>query len=490
MFVGVGSNIYECDALAYSLQSIPFALGGGKLCMAQLNDVLFVSEVGGGQKPICFIGSSWVTTALPAPVAGAAAVGAAGNVNAGTHYYRVRNRYTNGSSVSYAIGSVAPGAASQINMTLLPAAAPGGRADWLGWTLERTKANDPLGASGRFYIVATGNTVVFKPSEKTPMVAQLMAEFFQEAGFPRGVFNLLQGEREVGRRLCAHEGVDGVLFTGSYEVGTRIKQDTLQQHWKILALEMGGKNPSIIWEDAEISHAIHECLTSAFLTTGQRCSATSRILIHRSRLAEFLEKFHARAKAFAIGHPLDDPFMGPLIDSSSVDRFMKFQGIATREGAEQVMRGKPLETVGGLAGHYVTPGMLHFKESSLEATRKSVFQQNELFGPAVAVMGFTEIEEAIAQANATQYGLVASVFSRSRAVYDKCVDELQMGCINWNRSTVGASSRLPFGGLKKSGNHQPTALTSSLYCAYPVASLEQAEPKPIDKGAFPGMHWA
>jgi len=161
LFAGVGADIYEVGALTYTLQSIPFALGGGKLWMSQLNDVLFASEIGGGQRPMCFIGASWVTALLPAPVAGAAAVGAAGNVNAGTHYYRVRNRYTNGSSTSYAIGSVAPGVASQINMTLLPAAAPGGRADWLGWTLERTKANDPLGANGRFFIVATGNTAAY-----------------------------------------------------------------------------------------------------------------------------------------------------------------------------------------------------------------------------------------------------------------------------------------------------------------------------------------
>src|SRR5206468_11790715 len=126
----------------------------------------------------------------------------------------------------------------------------------------------------------TGNTVIFKPSEKAPMVGQLMAEFFQEAGFPPGVFNLVQGEKEVGRRLCVHEGVDGVLFTGSYEVGLRIKQDTLQQHWKLLALEMGGKNAAIVWNDAQMDAAVYEVLSGAFLTAGQRCSATSRVIVH------------------------------------------------------------------------------------------------------------------------------------------------------------------------------------------------------------------
>ncbi|MGZ3696968.1 MAG: aldehyde dehydrogenase family protein, partial [Bdellovibrionota bacterium] len=331
----------------------------------------------------------------------------------------------------------------------------------------------------------TGNTVVFKPSEKTPMVGQLMAECFQEAGFPAGVFNLVQGEREVGRRLVVHEGVDAVLFTGSYEVGTRIKQDTLQQHWKLLALEMGGKNAAIIWSDADLEVAIHETLLGAYLTTGQRCSATSRILVHTSLLDQFLTRFHERAKAFTIGHPLDNPFMGPLIESGSVDRYMKFLGIAQREGAEIIMRGKSLEL--STRGNYVTPSICWVKEPSLEATKKSIYQQTELFAPNVAILGVSELEEAIAQANATSFGLVTSVFSKDRAVYDKALDGLHFGLINWNRSTVGASSKLPFGGFKKSGNHFPTALTSTLYCTAPIASLEMAEPKVTAN--TPGLNW-
>ena len=332
----------------------------------------------------------------------------------------------------------------------------------------------------------TGNTVVFKPSEKSPMVGQLMAEAFHEAGFPAGVFNLVQGERETGRRLCVHEGVDGVLFTGSYEVGTRIKQDTLLQSWKLLALEMGGKNPSIIWEDADLEHALLETMVAGFASAGQRCSATSRVIVHRKLLESFLDKLHARAKAFRIGHPLEDPFMGPLIDESAVDRYMKFQGIASREGCELIMRGKPLELKH--AGNYVAPSICWVQKSSLENTKKSVYQQSELFSPNLAVLAVDELEEAIAQANATQYGLAASVFSKDRAVFEKCWEDLQMGLVNWNRSTVGASSSLPFGGLKKSGNHFPTAVTSTLYCTYPVASLEVAEPR-ADFQGFPGLNW-
>ncbi len=334
--------------------------------------------------------------------------------------------------------------------------------------------------------LATGNTVVFKPSEKAPIVGQLMAECFVEAGFPEGVFNLLQGEKEVGRRLCVHESVDGVLFTGSYEVGTRIKQDTLQQHWKLLALEMGGKNAALIWDDADLDHAIHETLVGAFVTAGQRCSATSRIIIHEGLLDAFLSRFHERAKAFTIGHPLDNPFMGPLVEAASVDRYMKFLGIASREGCELVMRGKALEF--DKPGNYVAPSICLVKDRGVEAARKSVYQQTELFAPNVAIIPSHDLEEAIALCNVTQYGLVASVFTKNKATYDKCWDGIEAGLINWNRSTVGASSRLPFGGLKKSGNHFPTALPSTHYCTYPVSSLETAETKPVAP-TMPGLNW-
>lgn len=335
----------------------------------------------------------------------------------------------------------------------------------------------------------TGNTVVFKPSEKTPVVGQLMAECFEEAGFPKGVFNLIQGEKEVGRRLCVHEGVAGILFTGSYEVGTRIKQDTLQQHWKLLALEMGGKNPVIVWDDADFETALFETVMGSFLTAGQRCSATSRIIVKNSLLNRFVEAFHERAKAFSIGHPLEDPFMGPLIDQGAVDRYMKFLGIASREGCEIIMRGKSLELA--TRGNFVTPSICLIRDASLEQTKKSIYQQTELFAPNVAILGVNELEEAIAQANATQYGLVASVFTQSPETYKQCWDGLEMGLINWNKSTVGASSKLPFGGLKKSGNHFPTALTSTLYCATPVASLEVAVPKASADAAAktPGLNW-
>ena len=333
----------------------------------------------------------------------------------------------------------------------------------------------------------TGNTIIFKPSEKTPFTGQIMTECFAEAGFPAGVFNLLQGERETSRRLCLHEGLNGVLFTGSYEVGTRIKQDTLQQHWKLLALEMGGKNAAIVWEDADFNTAIRETLVGAFITSGQRCSATSRIIVHNSLVDKFITTFHERAKAFSISHPLDDPFMGPVIDESTVDRYMKFQGMATREGCEMIMRGKKLDLE--YPGNYVTPSICRMLDSSIEAAKKSVYLQTEIFAPNVVITGTDDLDEAIGLANVTQYGLVTSVFTQNAEIYARCSEDLECGLINWNRSTVGASSRLPFGGLKKSGNHFPTALSAPIYCTHPVASLEVANPGP-EKPSYPGLNWA
>jgi succinylglutamic semialdehyde dehydrogenase len=281
-----------------------------------------------------------------------------------------------------------------------------------------------------------------------------------------------------------------VLFTGSYEVGTRIKQDTLHQHWKLLALEMGGKNAAIILEDASLDVAIFETLIGAFLTAGQRCSATSRILVHESRFDEFVERFHQRAKAFRIGHPLDQPFMGPLIEEGAVDRYMKFLGIASREGFEVIMRGKVLEMP--VRGNYVTPSICVQSKPSLEHTRKSTYQQTELFSPNVAILKIHDLDEAIEQANCTQYGLAASLFTQSKEAFDICIDQLQVGILNWNKATVGATSRLPFGGRRKSGNHFPTGVWATTYCTVPVASLEVAAPderiaQQINQ--MPGLNW-
>jgi len=314
-----------------------------------------------------------------------------------------------------------------------------------------------------------GNTVVFKPSEKTPGVGLLMADFFREAGFAPGVFNLVQGSRDISKALVSHPQVHGVLFTGSYPVGKAIKQATIDQPWKILALEMGGINSAIVHEDANLDQALAETITGAFLTTGQRCSATSRILIHESLYEEFSKEFVSKARQIEIGNPMEEVFMGPLIDCFSRQSFLGAMEQAREEGFEILLEASELNP--GKDGFYVSP-LICKGSANLEKMLDSTFLQTEVFGPAVTLIPYSSLEDAMTLANASDYGLVCSVFTASESVFQECWHEVETGLVNWNKSTVGASSKLPFGGLKASGNFFPTAVTAGKYCSYPVTSME------------------
>ncbi|HRO66976.1 MAG TPA: succinylglutamate-semialdehyde dehydrogenase [Pseudobdellovibrionaceae bacterium] len=326
----------------------------------------------------------------------------------------------------------------------------------------------------------TGNTIVFKPSEQTPAVGQLYAELVEKAGFPAGVFNLVQGGGESGRRLCAHEEVDGVLFTGSYEVGLKIKQETINHYWKILALEMGGKNATVVWEDADLDKAIYETLVGAYMSTGQRCSCTSRLIVHDRVADEFTERFYQAAKKLTVGHWSENPFMGPLINGAAVEKYLRFQEIANRENCESLMRGKVLDLKH--KGHYVTPSIHLVKKFDPNST----YQKNEIFGPNLAIYRSSDFNETMKIVNSSGYGLVMALFSKDRALYEQALLDARVGLLNWNRTTNGASSRLPFGGMGKSGNDRPSAHFAVQYCTVPVASLE--DPTPFERSrVLPGM---
>lgn len=328
--------------------------------------------------------------------------------------------------------------------------------------------------------LACGNTIVFKPSDKTPAVGQMLAEIIQKAEFPRGVFNLVQGLGESGKRLCGSEYVDGVLFTGSYEVGLKIKQETLQHHWKLLALEMGGKNATVVWEDADIKKAVFETIVGAFLSTGQRCSCTSRIVLHEKIRDKFVENFYQTAKKLTVGYWRENPFMGPLISAEAQEKYLRFQEIAKREGAEPLMRGKALNLE--REGYYVTPSINLVGKFD----PKSVYQKSEIFGPNVAIYTINDFDEAIAINNSSGFGLCMSLFSKQRSLYERALIDARVGILNWNRTTNRASSRLPFGGMGKSGNDRPSAHFAVYYCTVPVASLEDTGG--FDEGAtVPGM---
>jgi succinylglutamic semialdehyde dehydrogenase len=325
--------------------------------------------------------------------------------------------------------------------------------------------------------LVAGNSIIFKPSEKTCYSAQLLIECFHAAGFPDGVVNLIQGDGEVARRLLKEKAIKGIFFTGSKEIGKKIIEVTHHDLSKLVSLELGGKNTTILHNDANLEHALQELLKSCFLSSGQRCTSTSIVAIHRSIQDQFISKFHEMAKKIIIDHPVEyirEPFMGPLVDQGAVDSYLLFMGMAKREGIQEIMRGKLLDKP--KKGYYVSPS-IHLAE---RWNNDSLFLHSEIFGPNVTFIPYDSIDEAIQIANATEYGLAAAVFTKDHAIFEKCVEEIDSGLVNFNRSTVGASAKLPFGGVKNSGNYHPAALTTIDACVYQMSCPEVLSDEPED----------
>jgi succinylglutamic semialdehyde dehydrogenase len=314
-----------------------------------------------------------------------------------------------------------------------------------------------------------GNSVIFKPSEKTIYSAQLMVDCLHEAGFPAGVVNFINGTATTASRITSDKRVKGIFFTGSRQVGMRILENTWKDIDKLVALELGGKNTTILHHDTNISHALPELLRACFLTTGQRCTSTSMILVHRKIEQQFIEEFRKVTERIRVGHPTlckPDPFMGPLIDESSMKMYFDFCAAGVKEGAEEIVKPRKLDV--GFDGYYVSPSIHYAKNPDLSGK----FIQEEIFGPNCFFVPYDDIEDAIRIANSTPYGLAASVFTREKTIYELCVRDIEAGLINLNRSTVGATARLPFGGVKNSGNHRPAAVSMVDHCVHAIASLE------------------
>ncbi|MBI4405939.1 MAG: aldehyde dehydrogenase family protein [Deltaproteobacteria bacterium] len=319
--------------------------------------------------------------------------------------------------------------------------------------------------------LAYGNTIVLKSPQYAPATCQCIAEIVHQAGLPAGAINIIHGDAEVGRRLVSHHGIDGILFSGSYEIGLKIKKQILSDYWKMAVLVMGGKNGQIIWDDCYYKKALHESLYSAFVTTGQRSTSTSSLLVHDKIFDRFLEDFHSLSKKCRIGYGLvsDEskaPFMGPMLNEEVLEHYLRYQGIATREGCEEIMRGKPLEKE--KRGYYVSPS-IHVVN---RIDPKSVYQKEEILGPNVAFYRIKDLEEAIEIINQTQHGLVCSLYSAKQENYLKLVEEVKVGALHWNRPTVEMPVQLPMGGIKKSGNHRPVGSFATYQCTYPLGSLE------------------
>lgn len=322
--------------------------------------------------------------------------------------------------------------------------------------------------------LATGNVVVFKPSDKTPAVGQLLAEIFQEAleaeGAPAGVFNLVQGAAPSAKALVAHAGVDGVLFTGSWQVGRAIMEANLDHPGKMIALEMGGNNAAVVMDDADLRQAAIECARCAFITTGQRCTCTRRLIVHEAAAGKVIGAVCKAASTMVVDDPrAETVFMGPLVTEQARAAVFAFQDRLAKTGGEVLVESTP---VPGREGWYLTPSVVRVPGFSID--RDDCGCDEEVFGPVLRVSVVKSLDEAIEQANATRYGLAASIFTGSRENIDRFLREARAGCVNINCGTAGASSKLPFGGLGWSGNHRPAGAFSLDYCAYPVASMQES----------------
>ncbi len=313
-----------------------------------------------------------------------------------------------------------------------------------------------------------GNAVVFKPSEKTPAVGAMLVQLMHDAGVPPGVLQLVQGGAAAGQALVGHDDIDGVLFTGSARAGIAINRTLAARPDKIVALEMGGNNPIVAWNTRDLASAATLIVQSAFLSAGQRCSNARRLIVQDTMAGPLLDEVRRIAQRLIVGAPFDEPqpFMGPVIDNDTADGLMDSFLYLISNG------GQPLEFMTRRDDHlpFLSPGIV---DVTAMAERPDV----ELFGPLLQVVRVPDFESAIVEANATAYGLSASLVGGSAEDYDRFWANVRAGVINWNRPTNGASSAMPFGGIGLSGNHRPSAYYAADYCAYPVASTEAEQPR-------------
>jgi aldehyde dehydrogenase (NAD+) len=298
-----------------------------------------------------------------------------------------------------------------------------------------------------------GNTVVFKPSEDTPAIGQRLVELFEEAGFPPGVINLVHGEADTGEALVRHPGVNVVLFTGSYDVGHRIQELSVQHFDRIVACEMGSKSAVIVCEDAKLDLAVSCGIISAFKTSGQRCVSAGRVLVHEKLIDKYAEKLVATAKRLRIGDPLDSRnFTGPVINKSAVAKITSYNDVAKKEGAQVLLDGGAMTDREHAKGCFLSPFIYRIAHRpGMRCIRE------EVFGPHLALIPFKSNEEAAAIYNDTDYGLSLAVITESYRNMRFFREECEYGMGYVNLPCIGAEVHLPFGGVKKSGNGHPSA---------------------------------
>jgi succinylglutamic semialdehyde dehydrogenase len=308
-----------------------------------------------------------------------------------------------------------------------------------------------------------GNAVVFKPSEKTPATGAFLVDCYREAGVPEACIRLLIGGPDEGRALSAHADIDGLLFTGSARTGIALNRQFAERPEKILALEMGGNNPILVFDTPDLYSAAVLVIQSAFTSAGQRCTAGRRLIVDQKLYDPLMTEIDRLAGRLIVGEPHADPqpFMGPVIDNEAADVLQEnFLSLLTRGGRPVRYLERPIDN-----RPFLSPAIIDMTDAS---DRPDI----ELFGPILQVSRAETFEAAIREANETRYGLSATLISQNPALYDQFWANIRAGIINWNRPTNGASSAAPFGGIGWSGNHRPSAYYAADYCAYPVVSSE------------------
>ncbi|WP_345862956.1 succinylglutamate-semialdehyde dehydrogenase [Shewanella algae] len=323
-----------------------------------------------------------------------------------------------------------------------------------------------------------GNTVVFKPSELTPKVAELMLKLWEKAGLPAGVINLVQGEVETGKALASHPQLDGLFFTGSSRTGHLLHQQYAGHPGKILALEMGGNNPLIVKGISDIKAAVHEIIQSAYISSGQRCTCARRLYIEKGEQGDALiAALVAAVKAIAVGpwNAEPQPFMGSMISEAAAKGMVAAQRNLQNLGGVSLVELTHIESGTGL----VSPGLI-------DVTEVIELPDEEYFGPLLQLVRYSSFDRAISLANDTRYGLSAGLLADRREDYDYFLARIRAGIVNWNKQITGASGAAPFGGVGASGNHRASAFYAADYCAYPVASME-ADGLSLPQALSPGL---
>lgn len=308
-----------------------------------------------------------------------------------------------------------------------------------------------------------GNAVVFKPSEKTPASGAFLVDCYRAAGVPEDCIRLVIGGPAEGKALAAHPGIDGLLFTGSARTGLALNRAFADKPDKILALEMGGNNPIVVWDTPDLHTAAVLVIQSAFTTAGQRCTAARRLIVDTKLYDPLIDTINRMVGRIIVGAPHDDPapFMGSVIDNEAADQLTESYLALMMRGARPIRHlERPVAD-----RPFLVPALI-------DVTDMPDRPDLELFGPILQVFRADDFDAAIHEANNTRYGLSASLISQTPALYDRFWANARAGIVNWNKPTNGASSGAPFGGIGWSGNHRPSAYYAADYCAYPVVSSE------------------